>query len=167
LLGIYKGITQADAAKVRELLRNYLDQRVQFYETSDERQLGQIDAQTAQLQTGLWTIVQATAAKQPTATMALALSGMNDVFNSQGYTQAAWSNRIPIPAWILLVTIAIFSNLLIGYGSRRRSTVLFLALPVAISISFFLIADMSSPRHGLIRVLPQNLLSLSQSLRAP
>ena len=52
----------ADAAKVRELLRNYLDHRVRFYETSDERQIGQIDAQTAQLQTGLWTIVQASAA---------------------------------------------------------------------------------------------------------
>jgi len=156
----------ADAAKVRESLRSYLDQRVRFYETSDELQLGQIDTQTAKLQTELWTIVQVAAAKQPTATVALAVSGMNDVLNSQGYTQAAWWNQMPIPAWILLVVIAILSNLLIGYGSRRKSILLFLTLPLAISISFFLIADISSPRHGLIRVLPQNLLSLAQSLRA-
>jgi hypothetical protein len=29
---------------------------------------------------------------------------------------------------------------------------------------FFMIADIDSPRWGVIRVLPQNLLSLSQSL---
>jgi hypothetical protein len=29
------------------------------------------------------------AASQPTPTMALAIAGMNDVLNSQGYTQAA------------------------------------------------------------------------------
>jgi hypothetical protein len=33
-----------------------------------------------------------------------------------------------------------------------------------ISISFFLIADIDSPRGGIIRVKPQNLVSLSQSL---
>jgi hypothetical protein len=38
-------------------------------------------------------------------------------------------------------------------------------LPLAVSISFFLIADIDSPRRGLIRVLPQNLVSISQSLR--
>jgi len=35
-----------------------------------------------------------------------------------------------------------------------------------ISILFFLIADIDSPRRGLIRVVPQNLLSLRQSLPA-
>jgi hypothetical protein len=154
-----------DAAKVRELLKNYLDQRILFYETRSEGQLTQIDTQTTQLQAGLWSLVQATAAKQPTPTIALAVSGMNDVFNSQGYTQAAWWNRLPIEAWGLLAIIAIFCNFLIGYASRWGSTGPFLILPLAISISFFLIADIDSPRRGLIRVLPQNLVSISHSLR--
>ena len=154
-----------DAAKVRELLKSYLDQRILFYETRSEVQLTRIDIQTAQLQAGLWSLVQATAAKQPTPTIALAVSGMNDVLNSQGYTQAAWWNRLPIEAWGLLAIIAIFCNFLIGYASRWRSTGPYLILPLAVSISFFLIADIDSPRRGLIRVLPQNLISLSQSLR--
>jgi len=33
-----------------------------------------------------------------------------------------------------------------------------------LSIAFFLIADIDSPRNGVIRVLPQNLITLSQSL---
>src|SRR2546430_17441339 len=36
--------------------------------------------------------------RSPTAVVALVISGMNDVLNSQGYTQAAWWNRIPLAA---------------------------------------------------------------------
>jgi len=156
----------ADATTVRELLKNYIDQRVLFYRTRDGSELARIDAQTTKLQAELWSAVQATAAKQPTPTIALVVSGMNDVLNSQGYTQASWWNRFPIPAWGLLMVIAIFCNVLLGYGSRRNEIVLFLILPLAVSISFFLIADIASPREGLIRVIPQNLLSLHQSLQS-
>jgi hypothetical protein len=99
--------------------------------------------------------------------MALAVSGMNDVINSQGYTQAAWWNRIPAGAWALMGVIAIFCNLLLGCGERRKSVLVILVLPLVVSISFFLIADIDSPRGGLIRVLPQNLIALSQSMKTP
>ncbi len=75
----------ADAAKVRALLKNYLDQRVLFYITRDAQQILQINVRTAQLQTELWSSVLAPAAAQPTPPVALAVSGMNDVLNSQGY----------------------------------------------------------------------------------
>ena len=159
-------LAASDTAKVRELMKSYLDQRVLFYEARDASQLGLIDFQTAKLQTQMWSIVQAAAAKQPTYTVALAVSGMNDVLNSQGYTQAAWWNQLPTAAWALLATIAILCNLLVGYAARWKKPLLFLVLPLAISISFFLISDIDSPRQGLIRVIPQNLVSLSHSLRA-
>ena len=156
-----------DAAKVRDLLKGYLDQRILFYETRDAGQLQQINATTAHLQNELWSAAKGPAAVQPTPVAALAVSGMNDVLNSQGYTQAAWWNRIPTGAWALMAAIAICCNLLIGYSARRAETEtrMFLVLPLVVSISFFLIADIDSPRAGLIRVRPQNLLSLSQSLR--
>jgi hypothetical protein len=153
--------------RVRTLLRNYIDQRVLFYETRDHRRLGQIDAATAQLDTDLWSTVQAPAAAQPTPVVALAVAGMNDVLNSRGYTQAAWLNRIPIAAWGLMIAIAICSNLLIGYGARRgqAKAILLLVLPLIVSISFSLIADIDSPRGGVVRVHPQNLVGRSQSLQ--
>ena len=46
---------------------------------------------------------------------------MNDVLNSQGYTQAAWWNRIPRAAWMLMAAIAICCNFLVGYGVRNAS----------------------------------------------
>jgi hypothetical protein len=156
----------ADAAKVRALLRSYLDQRILFYVTRDDLQLRQIDAATAQLQTDLWSALQAPVAAQPNPVVALAVSGMNDVLNSQGYTQAAWWNRIPFAAWGLLIAIAICCNVLIGYGARctKAKATLFFILPFVVSLSFSLIADIDSPRSGIIRVVPQNLISLSHSL---
>jgi len=156
----------ADAARVRALLANYLDQRVLFYITRDKQQIRQINARTAQLQTELWSAVLGPAAAQPTPIVSLAVSGMNDVLNSQGYTQAAWWNRIPIAAWGLMAAIAICCNLLIGYGARSVNAEggLLLVLPLVVSISFFLIADIDSPRAGVIRVHPHNLESLVESL---
>jgi hypothetical protein len=151
--------------KVRELLRDYTNQRVLFYTTRNARRLEGINASTARLQFDLWSAVQASAVTQPTPVVALAVSGMNDVLNSQGYTQAAWWNRIPLEAWALLIAISIFCNLLIGYGTRG-SPLLFLILPTALSISLFLIADIDTPRQGVIRVHPQNLESLAESLHS-
>ena len=117
----------------------------------------------------MWEAVQGPAKAQPTPVVALAVAGMNDVLNSQGYTQAAWWNRIPIAAWGLLFAIAICANLMVGFGIRRgkNEAALLLVLPLLISISFLLIADIDSPRGGIIRVRPQNLVSLSQSLHQP
>jgi hypothetical protein len=153
-----------DAAKVRAMLLSYLDQRMLYYKTRNEDQVRQIDLQTASLQSDMWAAVTRPAMEQQTTVMALALAGMNDVLNSQGYTQAAWWNRVPTSAWILLITISIFSNILIGYGARRSSAFRFFILPVALSISLFLIAEIDSPRSGIIRVWPRNLEAVSDSL---
>jgi len=115
------------------------------------------------LQTEMWSAVATPASRQFSPVTALAVSGMNDVLNSQGYTQAAWWNRIPIGAWVLLMMISIFCNLLVGYSSQGRSGFLLLILPLTLSISLFLIADIDCPHAGVIRVQPQNLQSLAES----
>jgi len=160
-------LSATDAAKVRALLRTYLDQRVLFYTTRDERELQQISARTAQLQDELWSMVRAPTAAQPPGIVVLAVWGMNDVLNSQGYTQAAWWNRIPFAAWVLMTAIAICGNLLVGYvlQSTRSGALLLLVLPLVVSIALMLIADIDSPRYGFIQVHPKNLISLGESLR--
>jgi hypothetical protein len=158
-----------DAARARGLLRSYLDQRILFYTTRDLARLNLVNASTVQLQNDLWSAVQAPSVAQPTPPVALVLSGMNDVLNSQGYTQAAWWNRIPTAAWILMVAIGVCCNVLFGYNARHPEfkTWRFVVLPLVVSVSFFLIADLDSPRGGLIRVSPQNLESLRGSLQEP
>ncbi len=158
-----------NAAPVRTLLRRYLDERLSFYRVRNAEQLRQIDDRTAKLQAELWAAVSRTASTQPTAVAALAAAGMNDVLNSQGYTQAAWLNRIPAGAWFLMAAITVTSQLLIGYGARsgKAQGALFTVLPFVVSISFLLIADIDSPRSGIIHVTPQNLMILADALRTP
>src|ERR1700753_3689434 len=66
------------AVKVRELLVEYLDQRIMFYTVRDEQQLSSIAAETTKLQNEMWSAVQSGAKAQPNPVTALAVSGMND-----------------------------------------------------------------------------------------
>jgi hypothetical protein len=155
----------ADAANVRSLLSAYLDQRILFYINRDDTRQPQIDQSTSQLQTDLWVAVRGPATAQPTPVMALVLAGMNDVINSQGYTQAAFWNRLPVAVWWLMVAIALCSNVLFGFRSRdgKAARKLSFVLPFVIAIAFLLIADIDAPRRGLILVRPQNLEALMKS----
>jgi hypothetical protein len=156
----------ADAAKVRTLLRRYTDERILFYVTRDFQEEQRINARTATLQNELWAAIVPAATETPTPVMALVVNGMNDVLNSQSYTQAAWWNRIPPAAWLLMTLIAAACCLSVGYGARdfRSERRLLLAVPFVVAVSFFFIADIDSPRAGVIRVVPQNLLILGDSL---
>jgi len=153
------------ATRVRELLKKYLDQRVAFFVATSRPQPSQTAAETAQLQNALWSTVAAVAADQPTPVVTLVVSGMNDVLNAQGYTQAAWWNRIPASAWGMIGLTAIFSNLLLGYREQKTAFLVLLILPLIVSIAFFLIADLDSPHGGIIRVTPHNLLAVSQLMQ--
>jgi hypothetical protein len=153
------------AASVRALMRKYLDLRIAFYETTDRGELARINADTAKLQAELWSAAAAAANAQPTPVKALAVAGMNDMLNAQGYVEASWLNRIPVAAWALMGLIAIACNLVLGYGEHSKRMVLLLVIPVVVSISFLLIADIDSPRGGVIRVMPVNLIALAQSLK--
>jgi hypothetical protein len=152
-----------DAAKVRELLKSYVDQRIAFY---NRDKTASASAEAARVRDELWSTVARVASAQPNPVMGLGVSGMNDVFNAQTGTQAAWLNRIPIAAWALMLLIAIFSNLLLGYRERSSGHLALVVLPVISSIAFFLIADIDSPSVGVISVVPQNLILTSEEMKA-
>src|SRR5204863_1656488 len=115
----------AEAAQVKELLRQYTELRIRFYVTRDRDEVARINQQTEQMQDELWKAASEPALAQPTPVRALAVAGMNDVLNSQGYTQAAWWNRIPMGAWALMSGIALLAHGLVGYGARKVRVRLF------------------------------------------
>jgi hypothetical protein len=162
-------LPEADGARVRALLRDYVDLRMQYYVERDHEQVVGINSRTAKLQSDLWSVVRGPALREPTPVMALVVQGMNDVLNSQGYTQAAWLNLIPPVAWGLMFSIAVCATVLVGMGPEHSKGLIgaSMVLPFVLSIAFFLIADIDSPRRGLINLAPQNLLILADSLRSP
>ena len=154
------------SAATKDLLLQYIDQRILFYSKQSPEKIQEIRSKTDQLQTALWDEILPVVRSQPTATIALVASGMNDVLNSQGYVQAAWWNRIPYTAWALMTAIAICANLLVGFGARNfeKNVGLFMIFPFVVAVSFFLIADIDSPRGGVIRIEARNLVALKNNL---
>jgi protein-S-isoprenylcysteine O-methyltransferase Ste14 len=156
-------LPRSDEINVRALLKRYLEQRLLFYTTRDTRQLEEIEACTDRIQVDLWSAIETSAAAERTMTIPLVAGGMNEVLDSQGRTQAAWWNRIPVAAWSLMGAVAVWASLLVGYTARHPERKLWLAiLPLILATAFFLIADLDSPRGGIILVHPHNLESLSR-----
>src|SRR5215813_13254263 len=65
------------ASRVRDLLRAYCNERIAYYSARDEQRVGEIDIDTAKLQSDLWATVAPVAAAQQTPIMALVAGGMN------------------------------------------------------------------------------------------
>ncbi|QWD87601.1 hypothetical protein AOC06_03250 [Polynucleobacter paludilacus] len=158
----------SSADKTKALLVEYLDQRITFYSLRLDEEKQALRAQTEKTQMALWNNILPYVKSQNGATPALIASGMNEVLNSEGYTQAAWWNRIPIAAWTLMIAIAVFANALVGYGARNymKNRGLFIIFPLIVSVAFFLIADIDSPTRGIILIKPRNLLSLQTTLQS-
>ncbi|MBN9086535.1 MAG: hypothetical protein J0J01_06475 [Reyranella sp.] len=156
----------ADADKVRDALKRYLDLRVRYY-VADAEGARVLDPATARLQAELWTAVVGPAKRQPDPVVALVVAGMNDVINAQGYTQAAWWNHVPMSAVTLMGAIAFMCNVLIGYGAKAAPLHkrLLTILPLFVALAFALIFDIDTPRLGLIKIVPQNLVALQGSLK--
>lgn len=156
------------AESIKGLLNEYLDQRILFYSKQDIETAKQITQRTLALENAMWNELLPVVRTQSTPTVALVISGMNDVINSHGYTQAAWWNRIPTAAWWLMAAIAVGANILVGFGARnfRGNVGLFMIFPIMIAISFFLIADIDSPRGGVIRIDPRNLIDLKHNMNS-
>jgi hypothetical protein len=65
-----------------------------------------------------------------------------------------------------MISIAICCNVLVGYGARRTGTGLLVVLPFVLPSLFSDRQYRHPARRGVIRVILQNLLSLSQSFQA-
>ena len=158
-------LAEAETAAARRLMKDYAGSRMVWYETRDAGQLASIDRDMLALQDKLWATARDAAAERPTPITALYAAGINDLLNAQGYTQAAWWNRLPLGAWALMGVMAVSAHVLAGYSARSAGRLMLTVLPLTTALAFFLIADIDSPRGGLIRVAPQNLVSLHATMR--
>lgn len=160
------GLTDAQTRMaMRIALLRYTQLRLSDYKTREPDQLARIGGETAALQSTLWQLAAQIAEDKPTPIAAIIATGMNDVLNSQDYSEAARINRIPVGVWILMIVIAVFGCCVQGYGAKGGTRIgIRMILPMTVALSLALIADIDSPRGGIIHVQPQNLERLLLSL---
>lgn len=156
------------AAAIKRILTDYTAQRIQFYRAPSEaaRQAG--EEQAAALRRDAWRAAVQGALPQPNSLTALAVSTVGDLQKSYETTSSTWRKQIPSAAWGLIVILAIFCNVLVGYSAGARGhRGLLIVFPLVISISLALINDIDVPGHGLIHVSPVNLERMAAELAMP
>jgi hypothetical protein len=68
---------------------------------------------------------------------------------------------------LLAAMLGVGANVTLGFGTKRFNSLLLVIVPLTVAISAFLIADIDSPRGGVVQVAPENLNRLAKSLSAP
>jgi hypothetical protein len=141
--------------EIARLLDQYARIRVDFFSAGENPdQLRQVQDQTSNLQTQIWTQASAIANLNPTAVSALLLSSLNEVFDLTNTRRWAFEVRIPPYLLNILFIFALVSMGMMGYyfgicGVHHSilSTLLFAAFTMAI----LLVMDLNRPRGGFIQ----------------
>ncbi|QDQ87732.1 hypothetical protein FMZ60_09115 [Alcaligenaceae bacterium SJ-26] len=153
-------------ARAEQLLTEYLELRIRFYETGNEVLRAQLRLQAIELQTRMWSLISRIARAEPNAIVNTVLAASTALYVSQQKTMASWRRQIPNAAWIMLLLFGVCSNFLIGYNTRGRqgSHLLLLTTPVITALTLFMIAEIDVPGRGLIHVVPDNLQAIKITL---
>jgi hypothetical protein len=154
-------------AELRQVLSDYTDQRVIFYDADDAAgQLAAADKSEA-LQVKMWAVVAREAKAQPALAMVL-LPPFNDVMDLQAARLAAATRHMPAMLLLLLLSCSLVAVASVGYGCGlvgKRNVVLTTSLAFIISGALWATIDMDHPRKGLIRVGQQPMIDLQKSLQ--
>lgn len=159
-------LAAADTATVRDWLKRYLDERVAWYTTPSYPVASQLRKRQFVIEERMWATVERSAKAHQTSIEALVASRISEVVDNAGDVDAAYLNRVPLPAWALMLIIGLFASALIGYSAPPVASMFrgFVVLPFMFAIAFFLIADLDATRDGFIKVHPENLLQLRQQI---
>lgn len=154
-------LPQADAARVKALIARYAQVRYDEYTARIPMTVTGSQA----LSTEIWTSVATAAATSPTPPLTVVLNAVNAMVDARSTAVSTFGDRIPLAAWGLMIFLAVIANVILGYAAHKVDEALFVALPIALAASFFLIAEMQSPGAGVVQVSARNLEATAAALR--
>jgi hypothetical protein len=150
--------------KVLELLREYVDVRLEYSRLGMGPELDKTLARTKKLQDRIWEQSVAVAQQKDSPINSIFLQSINAAFDGCEKRVAAVQNRVPPPIWIMLVLISIVTSFIVGLSMKRRFWVTIVVWPLIISIVIGLIADLDAPYSGPIQISQQSMRRLQQDL---
>ncbi|MFO1489270.1 MAG: hypothetical protein U1F65_12415 [Verrucomicrobiota bacterium] len=153
--------------QVRDCLRQYTDQRVAFYDATEDASRKAALADSEKLQGRMWMIFTQAAQDAPEFSEVL-LPCLNELIDLHGSRVAAVRRHMPGMLLGLLLACSLVSVASVGYGcgvAGKRNIVLTTALTFLIAGTLWAIIDMDHPRKGLIRVGQEPMLDLQRSLQ--
>lgn len=151
----------------QQTIRQYVPVRIAFLSSgTSAKRIDESLRQAALLQASMWHLAAQFANSRPDPVSAQFLSSVTDLVDVSESRTAAFENRIPIIAWIMLVFISFIASVLVGVGIGTRSQLLRLVLPIVVASALSLTLDLDSPRSGLIRVHQYSLERVAAAIEA-
>ena len=159
--------TLPDTARTgsRQLLREYVDMRL------DAIRIGKMRAavvRSEQLQDRLWGLAEVSARENPSPTVSLYLSSLNEVIDLHtARLSAEMDYRVPLPILLGLLGVSSLTMVLLGITDsydERQNRIALIVLVLILSLAFLLIIGMDRSNSGLIQVSQRPLIDLQQKL---
>jgi hypothetical protein len=153
-------------AKVRELLREYADTRLEAARVGN---VEQVLRRSEALHRELWREAEVAGGEHPESiVVGLFLQSLNETIDLHATrARVAIRSRIPGAIWGTLYLVTLLTMAAIGYhgglaGTSRSPAVLLLA--VNLSIILMLIADLDRPQEGVLKVSQQAMIDLRRTM---
>jgi hypothetical protein len=157
-----------DTAKIKELLKEYVDIRVYAIKMKDTTIFKRALERSQEIQDLLWDQVVSAAKKEPSLTIGLLVQSINELIDShQNRITVGFYNRIPSSVWIVLMVISALTMMTMGAQAKlgkSRSLVAVIPLIMAFSALTTIVLDLDRPQEGLITVGQEALMDLQESL---
>ncbi len=155
---------------LENLLRQYLDARIEFYEGGAEpSKVSEAHRKASVLQTEFWNVGVGLKRDHPSVIVSLLLTSLNQTIDLQGKQDFAYSRRIPRSIVILICLTSALVLGLIGFGyglSKVRHTAFTGMFTIIVSLTLFVIADLNQPQRGWIQIKPVALAQLKENLKS-
>lgn len=158
-----------DSTEITDLLREYLDVRLQSADVvNDFDRLQAMREQAARLQNEFWTRAVTYGQKDPSPVRSgLLLQSLNEVIDLESARWMAFQNHVPPTVIYVNLIVALLATTLVGYGfgrDGRRQVFSTTMLVLAITVVLAVIVDLDQPRQGLIKGSQQPLIDLQHQL---
>ncbi|MBS1983808.1 MAG: DUF4239 domain-containing protein [Bdellovibrionales bacterium] len=156
--------------EVRDLLKQYVDARLEFFEVGTNAELiEKAEAKARHIQDQLWNLTVQFTQKDRGAVAAQFVSSLNEVIDLQSQRAAALRNTIPKIVYVimLLITSAGIGSLAFARGAHSESSRWSISLLVCLFVGVFtLIRDLDRPRAGTITISQEPMRELKRSLQS-
>jgi hypothetical protein len=162
---------RASAERYRRALRDYVDERLAFYDAgSDSAAEDRASQRATEIQAEVWALVVANASSSRAPDIAaLVVESANAVIDAEGARHASLRAHLPASLLWLVVVVAIAAIGASSYAwghTGKRSLVAVWVLPILIGLAFSVILDLDSPRVGLVRSGDAPMRRLAASIHA-
>jgi hypothetical protein len=141
---------------IRRLFREYLDSRIEFYQSLTNEADARESVRTKELQRRIWQeVVNAAASPGVHPNIGLLLPSLNEMIEITNTRTLAMQIHPPAIVYAMLIGLNLATALLAGYQmakAKRRNWVHVVGFAVVLSLVVYVILDMEYPRMGLIRM---------------